>query len=504
MTLKFDEYRDKVSGCWWGKTAGGTLGAPFECFRGVTELSGYTQSDPGGIPNDDLDLQLMILRACEKFGARVDSHILAEFWLTYLSTSMSEYGAAKNNLRCGIAPPLSGNLHNPNRHSCGSYIRSELWACLCAGYPELAVRYAVEDASVDHGTEGVYAEAFCAAVQAAAFAESDIFVLLERGLSFIPADCGVAKGVNCVIDSYRSGKTWQQARKILLQTVPCSFGMILGYYPGQKEEKDVPKGEHGYDAPANVAIGVIGLLYGGMDFGKTLCIAAGCMEDADCTAGFAGATLGIVLGRSGLPDDWILPLGDKIITWCLRIDQDLKLPDTVGSLTERVLRLTPAFLGSEIVDVLSRGEGYDIETGKNVLYSAHITDQLGVSFSAVLDRIPDCVRYQGILFDTYAEYVDGCTVGAGGTKKIKLTFWNKLLDQQWLNLKWIAPSGVRVLPASALSVCLDQKHGGFNTGFAEFEIAVDCSDSGRAELLLQIVSQGRYIKTVIPFVFTIE
>ncbi|MDE6398529.1 MAG: ADP-ribosylglycohydrolase family protein [Clostridiales bacterium] len=505
MILAFNDYKDKVLGCWWGKTAGGTLGAPYECFRGVVDLNGYTQEDPSGIPNDDLDLQLMILRACEKYGMRIDSHILGEFWLTYMSASMSEYGAAKSNLRSLVPPPLSGSLHNPNKSSCGSYIRSEIWACLCAGYPELAVRYAVEDAMVDHGAEGVYAEAFCAAVQSAAFVESDVFKLLDKGLSFIPEDCGVARAVRCVVECYRSGKTWREARKILLKTEPGSFGMILGYYPGQKPEKDVPVGEHGYDAPSNVAIGVIGLLYGEKDFGKTICIAAGCMEDADCTAGFAGATLGIINGRSGLDKKWLEPLGNKIATWCLRIDIDLQLPKTIEELTERVLRLTPIFLGSEIVNTFCKGEGYELETGRNVLYSAHVTDQLGVpEFSAILSRVPDCVRYQGILFDTYVRYDGGCEISLGEPKKAELTFWNKLLDQQWLDIKWHTPDGVSITPNKNLYVSLDQKHGGFNIGKAEFAVTVSEAHSGLIELTAEITSRGRYTKTYIPVTLIVK
>ncbi len=37
-TLSFAEYRDKVLGCWHGKNIGGTLGAPFECLRGVFDI----------------------------------------------------------------------------------------------------------------------------------------------------------------------------------------------------------------------------------------------------------------------------------------------------------------------------------------------------------------------------------------------------------------------------------------------------------------------------------
>ena len=43
MKLTFKEYRDKVYGCYMGKTIGGTLGAPFECYRGVYDIDFYVQ-----------------------------------------------------------------------------------------------------------------------------------------------------------------------------------------------------------------------------------------------------------------------------------------------------------------------------------------------------------------------------------------------------------------------------------------------------------------------------
>ena len=47
-TLSFAEYRDKVLGCWHGKNIGGTLGAPFECLRGVGDLGVPCAGRPGG------------------------------------------------------------------------------------------------------------------------------------------------------------------------------------------------------------------------------------------------------------------------------------------------------------------------------------------------------------------------------------------------------------------------------------------------------------------------
>ena len=71
------DYIDKVHACWDGKNVGGTLGAPFECLRGVFELDGYTiKLDGEPLPNDDLDLQLVWLNAAEAHGSAVNSKIL--------------------------------------------------------------------------------------------------------------------------------------------------------------------------------------------------------------------------------------------------------------------------------------------------------------------------------------------------------------------------------------------------------------------------------------------
>ena len=77
--LKFKEYYDKVKGCYLGKNIGGTLGAPFECYRGVYDIDGFMQDVSSPIPNDDVDLQLVWLAAVEQEGKNIDSHVLAEY-----------------------------------------------------------------------------------------------------------------------------------------------------------------------------------------------------------------------------------------------------------------------------------------------------------------------------------------------------------------------------------------------------------------------------------------
>ena len=79
MKLDFKTYSDKVRGCYTGKNIGGTLGAPFECYRGVYNLDWFMQDISSPIPNDDVDLQLVWLAAVEREGRHIDSHVLADF-----------------------------------------------------------------------------------------------------------------------------------------------------------------------------------------------------------------------------------------------------------------------------------------------------------------------------------------------------------------------------------------------------------------------------------------
>ena len=87
MTLNHQELKNKILGCFNGKNAGGVLGAPFEQLpRGTHDVKFYAQENLNCNPpaNDDLDLQLVWLVAAERYGAQVNSHLLAEHWNTFI------------------------------------------------------------------------------------------------------------------------------------------------------------------------------------------------------------------------------------------------------------------------------------------------------------------------------------------------------------------------------------------------------------------------------------
>ncbi len=506
MVLDFETYRDKVMGCWAGKNIGGVLGAPFECTRGVTEVDFYTQDlSMGPPPNDDLDLQIVWLAAVERYGRNVNASILGDYWLSYIIPNWVEYGTGKANLRAGLVPPMSGFVDNPYKDSCGCFIRSEIWACLCPGNPELAARYAYEDASVDHADEGLYGEIFFAALQSAAFVESDMRRLIEIGLSYVPEDSFLTRAVRKAVECHENGVPFREARVLVHNTAPGTFGIqgcTIKDIP-VKDNEGMEIGVSGFDAPENCAFAILGWLYSDGDFGKAICIANACGEDTDCTCATLGATLGIIMGAKALPEKWTKPLDDKIATMCIdKTSRGIWVPDTVTQLTDRILRVTPSFLGLEHCDILAKG-GYTIrcESG-DALFCRSSDDYLpnmnGNGKDKTLPVRELCQlssmvsRWDFPAFTIYVDLIDSPFIAAGETKKFKVRVINhhSMRQQHWARITLYAPDGVAVLGHKQFVLPLNYNWGA--CAEATFEIDAEGYNGGRIELLVDVSLEGRH------------
>ncbi|MFD2333438.1 ADP-ribosylglycohydrolase family protein [Cohnella sp. GCM10020058] len=326
-------YADKVYGGWLGKNIGGTLGAPLEGEMRLLDLTYYLSLPDGPLENDDLDLQLVWLHALEQYGPRLTSQELAQEWLEHVFFPFDEYGYALANMRKGIMPPLSGSYGNPFADCMGSPIRSEIWAMTAPGAPGVAAHYAHEDATVDHaGGEGVYGEMFFAALQSAAFVESNREKLLEIGLSYIPSECRTALAVRALIGWHAEGADWLEARARILR----DYGS-----------------DNFTDAPQNIAFTVLGWLYG-ENFEDAILKAVNCGYDTDCTVATLGALLGILGGTAIFPARWVDPVGDRVVV--SPAINGFRAPKDLRELTERTMAVagqvaaywrTGALFGSE-------------------------------------------------------------------------------------------------------------------------------------------------------------
>lgn len=328
MKLNKKEYLDKCYACWIGKNIGGTMGTPYEGRREFQDIHGFVTEANVVLPNDDLDLQLVWLYAVERIGPRaVNAQRLGEFWLSFITPHWNEYGLGAANLRCGIPAPLSGDYKNNWSDSNGAWIRTEIWASLAPACPATAAAYAMEDASVDHGTgEGTTAAAFVAAMQSAAYAVPDLRRCIEIGLASIPQTSRVYKSVRLAIDCYENKVELHEARNRI-----------------QKSNADL--GDGWFESPSNVGYTVLGLLYGEGDFKKSMIYAINCGDDTDCTGATVGATLGILGGTAAIPADWRAHLGDSIVTCSIAYgSMPGGVPKSCTELTARVAAEAPEML----------------------------------------------------------------------------------------------------------------------------------------------------------------
>ena len=338
MKINREWYLGKVKACWIGKSIGGTMGGPYEGKREMLDVKGYITPKGQPLPNDDLDLQLVWLCAVEDRGIRnITPQVLGEYWLSYITPPWSEYGIAKANMKLGLIPPISGEYSNDvYKHSNGAWIRTEIWACLLPGFPELAVKYAFSDGCIDHGMgEGTYAAMFVAALESAAFFENDIRKLIEVGLSYIPEDSYVHKCVKLAVEMYDNGAEFAYARNSLVELTK-----ELGWFM----------------APANVGFVVLGLMYGEGDFKKSMLYAINCGDDTDCTASTIGSIMGIMGGMEAIPQDWADYIGDSIQSVAIDLSYRVR-PKSCTELTRRVYELMPSALKSyEVYTEYTDGE----------------------------------------------------------------------------------------------------------------------------------------------------
>lgn len=289
-TLSFETYRRKVLGCWLGKNVGGTLGQPHEGKPGPLSLTFYDPVPEGAIANDDLDLQLVWLAKMREVGPMITERDLGQAWRDCLTYPWDEYGLGKANLFLGLEPPVSGQYNNWFTDSMGAPIRSEIWACVAPGCPDLAAALAYQDGCVDHGGEGLFGEIFFAALESAAFVLEDRDALLDLGLSFLPPDCRTALAVRVCREAHAAGADWLQCRQAILDAV----GHV-----------------NFTDAPQNIAFTILGWLYG-RNAGDGMCLAVNCGCDTDCTGATLGAILGLLHGPECFEEKWVKPVGDEI------------------------------------------------------------------------------------------------------------------------------------------------------------------------------------------------
>jgi hypothetical protein len=276
----------------------------------------------------------------------------------------------------------------------GSPIRSEIWACISPGIPQLAACLAYKDAMLDHaGGEGVYGEMFWAALESAAFVISDPKTLINIGLSMIPISCQISRVTREALWCYENGLDWDKARERIsvLFSNPNSYDAIPNTFGGYL---------HPCLSIPNQGFTLIGWLYG-KDFGDKLLKAVNCGYDTDCTGATLGSLLGIIDGVGSIPEKWKKPVGENIVICKFTDISDY--PKTVSELTEKTMKAAENFIKNKS-NVINFGEKTEIfNNDLSILYQNEEAKKILSSYD--VDSAAETVKDLEIVLHYYGDPV---------------------------------------------------------------------------------------------------
>jgi hypothetical protein len=288
MAHRWNDFVDKVYGCWLGKCICGTIGAPYEGYKGKMDVEFTPELFAEMLPNDDLDLQVLWLDVIEQTGPDFTSLDLAKAFYDKYPPSPGEYATFKKNFELGLKPPFTGKFNNNFYHDgMGCPIRSEIWACLAPWNPKLAASLAAKDGCLDHDGESIIAEQYMSAMESMAFNERiSVRELIIKSLSFIDNKSKFYALVGKVLewcDKYGD--------------IDAVFSRVLRDY-GHSDCTNMFQ---------NMSIVIAALLLGREDLTTTTMMALNCGFDTDCTCATVGALLGIRLGGNAILTKYSIP-----------------------------------------------------------------------------------------------------------------------------------------------------------------------------------------------------
>ena len=261
------------------------------------------------VEDDDTNYTTTGLAVVERRGKDFTPADVARFWMSdipILHTCTAER-VAYRNLVSLVGPPgpdgkVEGNFssatyRNPYREWIGAQIRADFFGYVNPADMERAAAWAWRDACISHVRNGIYGEMWVAAMLAAAYVlTEDLEKVIRAGLGEIPAKSRLHADLNQVLQ-------WRKDKLDYWQAVDQLHARWAQTNP-----------HHWCHTNSNAQIVAMALLWGEMDYGKTVCYAVMPGFDTDCNAATAGSVLGIMLGASKLPSEWISPLNDTLKT----------------------------------------------------------------------------------------------------------------------------------------------------------------------------------------------
>jgi hypothetical protein len=306
ITISKETLKDKIMGGWAGQTIGVTFGGPYEFRYCGTFIGDYQRLmwhdgllKENMINNaglyDDLYMDLTFVDVFEKYGfdAPIDSFANSFAHAGYTLWHANQAG--RYNILHGIKAPMSGEWKNNPHADCIDYqIESDFAGLMSPAMPNTASTISDKIGHIMNYGDGWYGGVYIGAMYTLAFASGDINYIVNEALKTIPKQSEFYQCINDVIGWCKKyptdwKQTWLEVQKKWANDIGCPEGVFVPF---------------NIDAKVNAAYVVMGLLYGGSDYTKTLEITTRCGQDADCNPSSAGGILGTILGYNKIPAYW--------------------------------------------------------------------------------------------------------------------------------------------------------------------------------------------------------
>ena len=264
-------------------------------------------------PDDDIHYSIAGLCIMETSGPAFSWTDVADWWISHFPLSAlctAEAQAILNYAsrtarwgsdggeRSSATAEFCRRNRNPYREWIGAQIRSDPWAWVAAGNPELAAEFAFRDASWTHTANGIYGSMFFAAFQSAAFVVKDPHELIKIALSEIPAECGLALAIHETVALCATANDWQAA-----------MDQLEKYIYGLSEHLMNP-----VHTINNACICVVALLFSNGEPISAMSIAVMAGLDTDCNGATVGAISGALAGGSRFNNNLSTTLNNRIVT----------------------------------------------------------------------------------------------------------------------------------------------------------------------------------------------
>lgn len=310
ITLSKALLKDKIRGGWAGQTIGVTFGGPYEFqfngtfigdYQPLKWYDGYLKHTMLNTPGlyDDLYMDLTFVDVFEKYGLDAPVDSFANAFANAGYTLWHANQAGRYNILHGIKAPMSGEWKNNPHADCIDYqIESDFAGLMSPGMPNTASAISDKIGHIMNYGDGWYGGVYVGALYTQAFTSADMNHIVNEALKTIPKQSEFYQCINDVIGWHKKypadwKQTWLEVQKKWANDIGCPEGIFVPF---------------NIDAKVNAAYVVIGLLYGGNDFTKTLEITTRCGQDADCNPSTAGGILGTILGYDKIPAYWKMGL----------------------------------------------------------------------------------------------------------------------------------------------------------------------------------------------------